>query len=107
MAFLQADLTHAHIRDDPLRIDPLLLGQVLADDGGHHLGTDAQPPRDFLFAGADQPADNLLFKTVGVRDVLALEGRQDFLPSAAARTVVHGGADRRRSWAAPTGPDRE
>ena len=93
MPLLQAYLIDADIRDRPLRIDLLGVGirQLVADDQRDHLRGNAQPPGHLLFVAADQQAEYLLLKAVGVAGVLALEGRDEELPVVAVRAAAERG----------------
>ena len=57
VAFLQADLVHADIRDHAFRIDRqrLAVGQLVLHDETHRLRGDAQSPPHLGFVGADEP----------------------------------------------------
>jgi hypothetical protein len=90
----EADLIQAHIRDPSLRVDRLLVLELMPHDRAHHLGADPQPPGDFFFGRTDQPPQHLLLEAIGAGHVLALEGRQQPLamvaaPAAMERRLVH------------------
>lgn len=81
VAFLQADLVHADIRDHALGVDRhgLAVGQLVLDDETHRLGGDAQPPRHLGFVGADEHPQHQFLEAKGVTRVFAFERRQEIV----------------------------
>jgi hypothetical protein len=81
VALLQADLVHADIRDDTLRIDHhrLTVGQLILHDETDRVRGDAQTPGHFRFVGADQHLQKVLLEAIRVTCVFALEGRQEIM----------------------------
>jgi len=85
---LQTDLIDPHVRDDPVRINLLVVANLIADDTGHRLRRNPQTPADLLFVAADQQIQNLLLKAIGVGNVLAFERRKDIVAMPALGTAV-------------------
>jgi len=100
VAFLQADLVHADIRDHTLRIDHqrLAVGQLVLDDETHRLGGDAQPPRHLGFVGADEHPQHEFLEAIGVCRVLAFERRQEVMPMMAFGTAMKDGLIAKERW---------
>jgi hypothetical protein len=94
VSLLQTQLIDAHVGKHPLRIDVLGLGvgPLVADDQSDRLGGDAQAPGNFLLVTADQQAQHLLFKAVGIAGVLAFKGRDQVLAMVAPGTAMIGGS---------------
>ncbi len=85
VAFLQADLVHADIRDDALRIhhQRLAVGQLVLHDETHGLCRDAQSPRHLGFVRADEHLQNSFLEAIGVTGVFAFERRQEIVAMTA------------------------
>lgn len=81
VAFLQADLVHANVRDDTLGIDHqrLAVSQLILHDETHRVRGDAQTPGHFGFVGADEHLQNVLLEAIRVAGVLAFEGRHEIM----------------------------
>jgi hypothetical protein len=93
VAFLQADLVHADVRDDALRIDHqrLTIGQLVLHDETHRLCRDAQSPRHLGFGGADEHLQHLFLEAIGVTGVFAFERRQEILAMMAFGAAMEHG----------------
>ena len=93
VAFLQADLVHADIRDDTLRIDRqcLVIGQLVLHDETHCFGRDAQTPGHFRFVGTDEQAQHQIFEAIGVAGLFAFERRQEIVAMMAFRAAMESG----------------
>ncbi len=93
VAFLQADLVHADIRDDALRIDHkrLAVGQLILNDETHRFRGDAKSPRHLDFVGADEHPQHQFLKAIGVTGVFAFERRQEILAMMAFGAAMENG----------------
>lgn len=93
MAFLQADLVHADVRNHTFGIDHqrLAVGQLVLDDETHRLGGDAQSPRHLGFVGADEHPQHLFLEAVRVTGVLAFERRQEIVAMMAFGATMKDG----------------
>jgi hypothetical protein len=89
---LQTQLIDADIGNLPVRINLFSLGvrQLMADDQAHHFRRNAQTPSHLLFGAADQQPQYLALKPKGVRDIPALERRNEELPVIAPGTAMVG-----------------
>lgn len=93
VAFLQADLVHADIRDHTLGIDHqrLAVGQLVLHDETHRLRGDAQPPRHLGFVGADEHPQHEFLEAKGVCRVFAFERRQEVVAMMAFGAAMKDG----------------
>ena len=93
VALLQADLVHADIRDDALRIDHqrLAVGQLVLHDETHRFRGDAQSPRHLGFVGADEHLQHPFLEAIGVTGVFAFERRQEVLAMMAFGAAMENG----------------
>ena len=93
VAFLQANLVHADIRDHALRIDHqrLAVGQLVLYDETHRFRGDAQSPRHLGFVGADEHLQHPFLEAIGVTGVFAFERRQEVLAMMAFGAAMENG----------------
>ena len=87
---LEADLVQAKADDEPLRVH--FFGSLVGDLVGHNEGDglcgNPQTLSDLFFRAADEASQNVSLEAIGVGHVLALEGRQQVLASAAVGTMM-------------------
>jgi hypothetical protein len=93
VAFLQADLVHADIRNHTLGIDHqrLAVSQLVLHDETHRLRGDAQSPRQLSLVGADEHLQHLFLEAIGVTGVFAFERRQEILTMMAFGAAMENG----------------
>lgn len=93
VTFLQADLVHADIRDDALRIDRqrLAIAQLVLHDEAHRFRRDAQTPGHFGFVGANEHTQHQLLEAIGVAGLLAFERGQEIVAVMAFRAAMEHG----------------
>ena len=93
VAFLQADLVHADIRNHAFRIDRrgLAVGQLILHDETHRLRGDAQTPGHLSFVGADEHPQHVFFEAIRVTGVFAFERRQEIMAMMALGAALKDG----------------
>ena len=88
---LEADFVHAHVSDQPHRVDPLVILQLVLDDQFHGLRRDAQPRGHLFFVAADEHPQHVLLEAVAVHHLLPLERREVLLAMPATRAAMETG----------------